>query len=151
MKPSVFPARSVSVGIATGTIVAAALGRLVVAPWGLAVLTGFAAGACALAVPITMRDGRFDVLGTSVTRRHLGIRLLAHGVLLLPMFFIDEVIALSRPVGLALALLLGLTGTAAYILGGIMATLNHLEGDDVEDDPRLHRVTPSRGDERFPS
>ena len=50
----------------------------------------------------------------------------------------------------ALALLFGLTGMAAYVLGGIM-TLNHLVGVDVGDDPRLHRVTPSRGNERSPS
>lgn len=151
MEPSVFSIRSVWVGIATGTIVAAALGRIVGAPWGLAILTGFAAAACAVAVPITVRDGRFDVLGSSATRRHLRIWLLAYGVISLPMFFIDDVVALSRPVGLALALLFGLTGLAAYALGAIMATLNHLGSDDIGDDPRLHRVTPSRGNERSSS
>ena len=151
MKPLVFSVRSVSVGIATATIVAAALGQLVGAPWGLAILTGFAAGACALAVPITVRDGRFDVLGTSAVRRHRGIWLLAYSVVILPMFFIDDVVALSRPDGLALTLLFGLTGMAAYVLGGITATLNHLEGDDIGDDPRLHQVSPSRGNGRSSS
>ena len=151
MRPSVFSVRSVAVGIAIAMIVAAILGQLVGAPWGLAILTGFAAGACTLAVPITMRDGRFDVLGPSVIRRHWGIWMLTYSVVIVPMFFIDEVIALSRPVGLALALLFGLTGTAAYVLGGIMATLNHLEGDDIGDDFRILRVTPSRDNERSPS
>ena len=151
MRPSVFSVRSVSVGIATASIVAAALGQLVGASWGLAILTGFAAGACALAVPITVRDGRFDVLGTAAIRRHRGVWLLAYGVVIVPMFFIDDVVAPSRPDGLALALLFGLTGMAACVLGGITATLNHLEGDDVGDDPRLHRVTPSRGNGRSSS
>ena len=151
MKPSLFSVRSMAVGVATAMLVAAILGQLVGAPWGLAILTGFAAGACALAVPIAMRGGRFDVLGSSVVRRHRGVWLLAYSVIVLPMFLIDDVVALDRPVGLALALLFGLTGMAAYVLGGIMATLDHLEGDATGDDSRILRVTPSRGNERSPS
>ncbi len=145
MKTSVFTVRSVTVGVATGLLVAAVFGYLEGTPWGLAALTGFAAGACALAVPVTLRDGRFDVLGLAPIQRRRGAWLLAYAVMIVPMIFIDDVIALDRPVGLALVLLFGLTGFAAYTLGAIMATLNRLEGDDTADDPRLHRVTPTHG------
>ena len=39
------------------------------------------------------------------------------------------------------------SGLAAYALGGIMATLNHLDGD-ASANPRLHRVTPPPSDRR---
>ena len=147
---AVVSVRSVALGVAVWMSVTAALGLVVAVPWGLAALTGFAAGAFALALPITLRDGRFDVLGTKAIQRRRGIWLLAYSIMLVPMFFIDEAIVLTRPVGLSLALLLGLTGLAAYTLGGIMATLNHLEDDGLEDH-RLHSVTPARGDEHSAS
>lgn len=147
---AVVSVRSVAIGVAAWMSVTAFLGLVVAVPWGLAALTGFAAGAFALALPITLRDGRFDVLGISAIRRRRGVWLLAYSIMLVPMFFIDEAIVLTRPVGLSLALLLGLTGLAAYTLGGIMATLNHLEDDELED-PRLHSVTPARGDEHSAS
>ena len=35
---------------------------------------------------------------------------------------------------------------AAYVLGGVVAALEHLDGDvSVPADPRLHRVTPPPG------
>ena len=148
---TVVTVRSVTIGVAAGTSVAAMLGLAVGTPWGLAALTGFAAGVCGVAIPVTMRDGRFDIMGSSVVRRHWRIYLLAYGVVVPPMFFIDDVMALRPPVGLSLALLFGLTGTAAYLLGGTMATLDHLEGNDVGNDSRILRVTPSRGNERSPS
>ena len=130
---AVVSVRSVAIGVAAWMSVTAFLGLVVAVPWGLAALTGFAAGAFALALPITLRD-------VSAIRRRRGVWLLAYSIMLVP----------TRPVGLSLALLLGLTGLAAYTLGGIMATLNHLEDDELED-PRLHSVTPARGDEHSAS
>ena len=147
---AVVSVRSVAIGVAAWMSVTAVLGLVVAAPWGLATLTGFAAGAFALALPVTLRDGRFDVLGTLAIQRRRGIWLLAYSIMIVPMIFINEAIVLTRPAGLSLALLLSLTGLAAYTLGGIMATLNHLEDDDVEDH-RLHSMTPARGDEHSAS
>lgn len=53
-------------------------------------------------------------------------------------------VELSRGDDLVFKRLLLSNGMAAYALGGIMATLNHLDDDTV--DPRLHRVTPRPGE-----
>ena len=144
MRVPVFTARSVGIGVAAGTLVAVALGQLVGSAWGLAVLTGLAAGALALAVAVGLRDGRFDFLGATSNQRRLGVWMLAYLVIVAPMFFVDDAIGiglLRREDELALGFLFGFTGFAAYAFGGIMGTLNHLDGDDGAD-PRLHRVTP---------
>ena len=61
----------------------------------------------------------------------------------------DDIVELqlSRADEAALTLLFGLTGFAAYTLGAITATLDHLDGDDAAD-PRLHQVTPRPGERR---
>ena len=68
-------------------------------------------------------------------------------VVVAPMIFVENVIGneLSKANGASLSLLFMLTAFAAYNLGGVLATLDHLDGDDSSDDsadPRLHRVTP---------
>lgn len=99
-------------------------------------------GALALAVSIGTRDGRFYHLGADTTRRRLGIWMLAWTVMSTPAFLVGNFfeIRLNRDDDLVLSVLLLSTGLAAYTLGGIMATLDHLEGNDTAD-PRLHRVT----------
>ena len=145
---AVFTVRSVAVGFAIGVLVAAWVGWLRGTAVGLAVLTGLAAGALALAVYVSLHDGRFDVMSN---RRRLGVRALVGIVVLTPMLFVDDVIELqlSEADQATLSLLFGLTGLAAFALGAIVATLNHLDGDDaVDPDPRLHRLTPPPGDRR---
>ena len=144
----VFTARSTGIGVATGVLVAAALGQLAGAAWGLAVMNGLAVGALALALSTVVRDGRFGMMDNS---RRPGVWLLAWAVMSTPMFFVDNVIEieLKRADAAALHLLFGLTGFAAYSLGGIMATLNHFDsGRNATADPRLHRVTPPPGEPR---
>ena len=139
---AVFTVRSVAIGLTSGVLVAAWVGWLRGTAVGLAVLTGLAAGALAFAVYTALHDGRFDVMSN---RRRLGVRALVGIVVLTPMFFVDDVIELqlSQADEAALGLLIGLTGLAAFALGAIAATLDHLDGDDtVDPDPRLHRVTP---------
>lgn len=89
MRVAVFTARSVGIGVAAGMLVAVALGQLVGSAWGLAVLTGLAAGALALAVAVGVRDGRFDFLGANANQRRLGVWTLAYLVMVTPMFFVD--------------------------------------------------------------
>ena len=142
MKVAVFTARSVAVGVAAGVLVAVWVGWLRGADAVLAVLNGLAGGALALAVFNYMEDGRF-----ALQARRLGVRTLTASVIVAPMIFVDNVIGneLSRANGSSLSLLFVLTGFAAYNLGGILATLDHLDGNDSSDDsadPRLHRVTP---------
>lgn len=90
MRVAVFTARSVGIGVAAGMLVAVALGQLVGSAWGLAVLTGLAAGALALAVAVGVRDGRFDFLGANANQRRLGVWTLAYLVMVTPMFFVDD-------------------------------------------------------------
>ena len=118
--------RSVVAGVATGALVAAAVGQLLGAPWMLAGLNGLAAGALALALFIAVGDGRFGVM--SVGRRP-GLRTLAYAVVMLPAFLAGDVmnVELARTEGLALALLFLFTGFAAHALGGILATLEHID------------------------
>lgn len=124
-------------------LVTTAAGLLIGVSWGLAIPTGLSAGALALAVSIGMRDGRFDCMGRRTTQRWLGVWVLAWIVMSTPTFLLGNFfeVRLNREDDLVLKLLLLGTGMAAYALGWIMATLNHLYGDDTAD-PRLHRVTP---------
>ena len=147
MRDTVFTARSVSIGVATGVLVATASGLLIGVSWGLAMLTGLPAGALALAVSIGMRDGRFDSWGAATTRRRFGVWMLAWLVVSTPSFLVGDFFEtrLNRDDELVLKVLLLTTGMAAYVLGGIVATLNHLDRDDAAD-PRLNRVTPPAGE-----
>ena len=163
MRVAVFTARSTGIGIATGVLVTAVFGQFVGASWGLAILAGLPAGALALAGSISLRNGKFD-LGAGHQRRpgslrnkkfHLGsgqqrrpgVGLLAWLVMLSPTFGIVIETELSPVNEFAFKVLILATGMAAYALGGVMATLNHLDGDD-EIDPRLHRVTPPPDENR---
>ena len=137
----VFTTKSTGIGIATGALLAIALGQLLGATWGLATLNGLAAGALALALSTDLRDGLLD---TTDNQRRPGLSGLASAVMTAPPLFTHHYIEL-RPAGeIGLAVLLALTGLATYVLGGVMATLNHLD-DDSTNDSRLHRVTPPPG------
>ena len=148
MKAKVFTVRSVVIGVASGVLVSAALGPLAGASRGLAILNGLAAGALAFAAFLSLRDGRFAFMSAQTSQRRLGVWVLAWVAMSSPMFFVRSAIGneLSNPPdGLALSLLFGFTGFASYAFGGIMATLEHLDGDDAAD-PRLHRMTRPSGD-----
>lgn len=136
----VFTPRSTGIGVASGVLVAGTLGHFVSAAWGLAVLNGLAAGALALAGSICMRDGRFTFLMLANQRRR-GVWTLAYGATA-PMLLVHGAIirAVDWADGRALSLLFGLTGFAAFVLGGVMATLAYLDGDEATADQRLHRV-----------
>ena len=125
----VITTKAVAVGVATGALVAVAVGPLIGAPWMLAGLNGLAAGALALASYIVAGDGRFGVMNV---RRRPGLRAFAYAVMFLPAFMAGNVmeVELARAEGLALALLFLLTGFAAHALGGILSTLEHLEDAD---------------------
>lgn len=145
MKVAVFTPRSVCVGVAAGVLVASWVGGVRGADEGWAVLNGLAGGIAALAVYTCLGDGRFTFLEQ---HRRFGVRLLGAAVIVPPVLFVDYVIG-REPSGAddgSLSLLFLFTGVAAYVLGGIMATLDHLEGEDgAPPDPRLNRLTPPRG------
>lgn len=142
-RPSrVFTTKSTGIGIATGALLAIALGQLLGATWGLATLNGLAAGALALAVSTGLRDGLLD---TTDNQRWPGLWGLAYAVMIAPPVFTHHYIELRPADEIGLAVLLALTGFAIYVLGGVMATLNHLDDDDSTSDSRLHRVTPPPG------
>ena len=49
--------------------------------------------------------------------------------------------------GLAIQVLLLLTGCGSYAFGVFMASMDQVDGDDSAD-PRLHRLTPPPGQQR---
>ena len=122
----VFTVKSIVIGVAAGGLVAAAIGQVIGASWGLALLNGLAAGASALALSVVVGDGRFGMMNV---RRRPGVRTLAYFVMFLPAFLADNVIEveLARAEGLALSMLLLLTGFASYVFGGVLATLDHID------------------------
>ena len=122
----VFTAKSVIIGVVSGALVAAALGQLLGASWGLATLNGLAAGASALALSIVVGDGRFGMINV---RRRPGVRLLASVVMILPAFLAGGVIGveLARADGFALSTLLLLTAFASHVLGGVLATPDYID------------------------
>ena len=87
-------------------------------------------------------------MGPTVTRRRAGLWLLAWVVMAGPGFLVGSVVDLDRVTGMALQLLVLSTGFAAYAFGGIMARLDHLDGEGAADDPRLHVLTPSPRERR---
>jgi type IV secretory pathway TrbD component len=143
----VFTARSTGIGIATGVLVAIALGQLLDAARGLAILNGLAAGALAQALSIgDLRGGWwFDTTGN---RRRPGVRALAYAVMMAPTLFVHRYIELAPADEVAVSVLFLLIGFASCILGGMMATLAYLDRDAVAADLRLHRVTPPPGERR---
>lgn len=149
VRVKVFTARSVVIGVASGVLVSAVLGPLVGASRGLAILNGLVAGAGALALAgCLLRDGRFSFMSATASQRRIGVWMLAWLSMSSAMFFVRSAIGddLSSPADrLALSLLFGFTGFTSYAFGGIMATLEHLDGDDAAD-PRLHRMTPPSGE-----
>ena len=69
--------------------------------------------------------------------------MLANVAMLPPIFFVDDAIGIGlfNPGDeLALSLLFGLTGPAAYFLGGILVMLAYLDGEEATADPHLQRV-----------
>ena len=143
MKFRVFTARSVAVGVAAGALIAAWVGWVRGADLVLAALNGLAGGVLALAVFTYMQDGRFELQPW----RRLGVRALLAAIIVSPMIFVDDVIGNELPAatGSSLSMLFMLTGFAAYHLGGILTTLDQLDGDDGRNDsadPRLHRLSP---------
>ena len=149
----IFTARSASAGAAAGACVAFALHDLAGASAVPAVLAGLPAGVVAAVFPVTWRDGRFDWMNrSSATRRSPGLllSLLASLLIMAPGAVLGDVLDDATGPGdsRALQLLFFLTGFALFVLGGVTATLDHLEKDGAEADPRLYRVTPPPAEPR---
>lgn len=150
----IFTARSVAAGVAVGAGAAFALHDLAGASTELAALAGLPAGVVAAVLPVTWRDGRFDrMMQSSASRRYPGllVSLLASLLIMAPGALVDRAFAdgaLGTGDERALELLFFLTGFATFVLGGVTATLNHLEKDEDGADPRWRRVTPPPADRR---
>ena len=147
----VFTPRSTGIAVASGLLVAGALGQLYGAVWGLAVLNGLAAGAAALALFLCVRDGKFASLLDNARQHRVGM--LSAAAMAPPMLFVDDAVGIelfNRGDDVALSLLFALTGFAAYTLGGIVVTVAvRFDGDTTAADPRLQRVVPPPGERRL--
>ena len=149
----VFSGLPLSVGILTGVIVAVTLGHLAGTPSLLAVMTGFVAAACGLAVVVVARNRRLNVLGGVPARRYPGVVALAILVALVPMSAVQIAvfsISLSRiehdpmlSVSVPLAFLVPLTTVTACLLGGIAGALSQIE--DREAGPRVRVLNTVSG------
>ena len=140
-----FRAQSYAIAVATGVLVAIVLRQFLDLVWGLAILNGLAAGGLALALSIggDLVDGWFDATDN---RRRSGVRGLTCTVMVAPALLVHRYVEFRPADEVAVSLLFMLTAAAAYVLGGVMAALEHLDGDmSVPVDPRLHRVTPPPG------
>ena len=138
-------AQPYAIAMATGVLVAIALRQFLDLAWGLAILNGLAAGGLALALSIggDLAGGWFDATDN---RSRSGVRGLTCTVMVAPALLVHRYIELRPADEVAVSLLFMLTAAAAYVLGRVMAALEHLDGDrSVPVDPRLHRVTPPRG------
>lgn len=130
----VFTARSIGIGLAGGVLAGLWVGWVYGAGVVLAALNGLAGGVVAWTAYVYMSDGRFQE-----TPRRWGVRILGASTLL-PLFFVERIIgdAVSSAQGNAIWLLFLLTWWASYNVGGILATLEHLDGPEhYEPDPRL--------------
>ena len=140
-----FRAQPYAIAMATGVLVAIGLRQFLDLAWGLAILNGLAAGGLALALSIggDLAGGWFDAADN---RSRSGVRGLTCTVMVAPALLVHRYVELRPADEVAVALLFMLTAAAAYVLGRVMAALEHLDGDrSVPVDPRLHRVTPPRG------
>lgn len=141
-----FRAQPYAIAMATGVLVATALRQFLDLAWGLTILNGLAAGGLSLALSIggDAVGGWFDA--TDNRRRSGWLRGLTCAVMVAPALLVHRYVELRPGDEVAVSLLFMLTATAAYVLGGVMAALEHLDGDrSVPADPRLHRVTPPPG------
>ena len=140
-----FRAQPYAIAMATGVLVAIVLRQFLDLAWGLAILNGLAAGGLALVLSIggDLAGGWFDATDN---RSRSGVRGLTCTVMVAPALLVHRYIELRPAAEVAVSLLFMLTAAAAYVLGRVMAALEHLDGDrSVPVDPRLNRVTPPRG------
>ena len=140
-----FSAQPYAIAMATGVLVAIVLRQFLDPAWGLAILNGLAAGGLALALSIggDLVGRWFDAADN---RSRFGVRGFTCTVMVAPALLVHRYVELRPADEVAVSVLFMLTGAAAYVLGGVMAALERLDGDtSVPTDPRLHRVTPPPG------
>lgn len=143
MKPRrAFRAQPYAIAMATGVLVAIVLRQFLDLAWGLAILNGLAASGLALALSVggDLAGGWFEATDN---RSRSGVRGLTWTVMVAPALLVHRYVELRPADEVAVSLLFMLTAAAAYVLGRVMAALEHLDRDtSVPVDPRLHRVTP---------
>ena len=123
-----FRAQSYAIAMATGVLVAILLRQFLDLAWGLAILSGLAAGGLALALSVGGDLGGRWFHATD-NRRRSGVRGLTFTVMLAPALLVHRTVELRPADEFAVSLLFALTAAAAYVLGGVMAALEHLDGD----------------------
>lgn len=140
-----FRAQPYAIALAIGVLVAIVLRQFLDLAWGLAILNGLAAGGLALALSIggDLVGGWFDATDN---RSRSGVQGLIWTVMVAPALLVHRYVELRPADEVAVSLLFLLTAAAAYVLGRVMAALEHLDGDrSVPVDPRMHSVTPPPG------
>ncbi|MCY4506670.1 MAG: hypothetical protein OXG35_06880 [Acidobacteria bacterium] len=128
MDRCVFTWRSSAAALATGVLVAVALGQLLGAPWGLAVITGLPAGAAVLGVAFGARNGLFRTRPRPWGPAPLtGAFLVGQTVVLVPAMLSGVFLELSPATEATLQLLFLLAGFAALMFGYIARMLEQFE------------------------
>lgn len=133
MDRRVFTRRSSAAALATGVLVAVALGQLFGAPWGLAAITGFPAGATVLGVSFGARNGLFRPRPRPWgPGPWAGAMFVGHFVATFPALTLSVFLELSWAIKATIQLLLLLSGLAALMFGYIARMLEPL---DIAEDP----------------
>ena len=147
MDPRVFTRRSSVAALATGVLVAVALGQVFGASWGLAAITGLPAGAAVLGVSFAARNGLFR------TRPRpwgpvpwVGAWFVGYFVAMLPAFTLGAFLELNWGTEAAIKLLLLLSGLSALMFGYIVRMLEPLDTSEDASDSSLSNATPQSAD-----
>ena len=146
MDPRLFTRRSGLAALATGVIVAVALGRIFGAPWGLAAITGLPAGATALGVSFGLRNGLFRARPRPWGPvPWAGAWWVGYFVATLPAVTLSAFLELSWETRATIQLLLFLSGLAALMFGYIGRMLEQSEAAEDAGEGSLRGVaSPDR-------
>ena len=146
MDPRLFTRRSSVAALATGVLVAVALGQIFGAPWGLAAITGLPAGATALGVSFGLRNGLFRARPRPWGPvPWAGAWWVGYFVATLPAVTVSAFLELSWETRSTIRLLLFLSGLAALMFGYIGRILEQSEAaEDAGEGPLRGVASPDR-------
>ncbi len=144
MDPRLFTRRSSIAALATGVLVAVALGQSLGAPWGLAAITGLPAGAAAFGVSFGLRNGLFRARPRPWGAvPWAGAWWVGYCVATLPALMLSAFLELNWATRATIQLLLLLSGLAALMFGYIGRMLEQFEAAEDAGEGSLRSVAPA--------
>ncbi len=149
MDRRVFTRRLSAAALATGVLVAVALGQLFGAPWGLAAITGLRRGPPCSACPSAQETGcSARGRGRGDPAHWVGAMFVGHFVATFPALTLSAFLELSWAIKATIQLLLLLSGLAALMFGYIARMLEPLDAAEDASGGSLSSATPRPADQR---